>query len=622
MYRLTRLVLVASVLAALYGLMVLAALTAPWSVVLLVVLAGARLARNARRPHLTAHGTARTADLDDVRNAGLLDAKGGLILGRLATTVRPLGPALRALFDRRLAARPACEQFLRVFRRRRNDGELVRLNNAVHSVVFAPTGAGKNVSCIASFLLTCPDTCVVIDFKGENARLTAAHRRRVFGHRTVVLDPFRIVTDQPDALNPLDAIAKQVSDALDDIRAVAEALAVRTGQEKEPHWADSAETWIAAQIACVAHYAPPDDRSLQTVRGLLTDPKKMETAVQLLCASNDEYLARMGHQLTQFKDKELSSVLTTTNRFLRFLDTPAIAASTRASSFDPAELRRGKMTVYLVLPPEHMRACMGLLRLWIGTLMRAVVHGGLQESRKIHFVLDEAASLGHGMNALADAVDKYRGYGIRCQFYYQSMGQLKNCWPEDQGQTLLSNTAQVFFGVNDLPTAEYVSNRLGEATVVVTSGGSSTGRSYSSSSGGSGPGQQTSGSSSGHNDNWSQVGRRLLKPDEVLNLDPRTAITFAPGVPPILTRLLRYYEERGFGRPPGPVRQLLKALNDLCQALLLLLIAAAFALAALDTASGPARSDIGAPAPGPSPTGTGFPAGRDFHTPPSAPKGR
>ena len=49
-------------------------------------------------------------------------------------------------------------------------------------------------------------------------------------------------------------------------------------------------------------------------------------------------------------------MMTTTNRFLRFLDTLAVADNTKTSSFNPAELRKGKMTVYLILPPEHMRA--------------------------------------------------------------------------------------------------------------------------------------------------------------------------------------------------------------------------------------------------------------------------
>ena len=94
----------------------------------------------------------------------------------------------------------------------------------------------------------------------------------------------------------------------------------------------------------------------------------------------------------------------------------------------------------------------------------------------VTFVLDEAASLGR-MDALDDAVDKYRGYGVRLQFYYQSVSQLRKCFPDGQEQTLLSNVSQVFFGTNDLPTAEYVSNRLGEQTIVVTSGGTGTGTS-------------------------------------------------------------------------------------------------------------------------------------------------
>ena len=43
-------------------------------------------------------------------------------------------------------------------------------------------------------------------------------------------------------------------------------------------------------------------------------------------------------------------------------------------------------------------------------------------------------------------------------------------------------------------------------------------------------------------DNWQQSGRRLLKPEEVLALGARTAITFTPGIPPLRTTLVRYYE--------------------------------------------------------------------------------
>ncbi len=188
--------------------------------------------------------------------------------------------------------------------------------------------------------------------------------------------------------------------------------------------------------------------------------------------------------------------------------------------------------------------------------------------KNVNFVLDEAASLGH-MDALDDAVDKYRGYGVRLQLYYQSVSQLKKCFPEGQEQTLLSNVSQVFFGINDLPTAEYVSNRLGDSTIVVSSGGTGSGTSHQTSSKGDG----SSSRSTNDNSNWSQMGRRLLKPDEVLGLHQRTAITFTPGMPPIWTTLVRYYEESLVGRSSGYVARFRAAAGVVLKSAALLVMA-------------------------------------------------
>jgi type IV secretion system protein VirD4 len=232
---------------------------------------------------------------------------------------------------------------------------------------------------------------------------------------------------------------------------------------------------------------------------------------------------------------------------LRFLDTPAIAESTRSTSFDPAIMLRGKMTVYLVVPPQHAAALSGLLRSWVSFFLRLAVRGGAREKNRIHFVLDEASALGQ-MDQITDLLAVGRSFGVRLQLYYQSLGQLKKCWPEGQDQTLLSNTSQVFFGVNDLPTAEYVSSRIGEQTIVVNSGGTSTSRSYQQPEGG---GHASTTHSRSRNDNWQQQARKLLKPEEVMQLPERAAIAFTPGVPPILSTLVRHYEEPWLLEPPG-----------------------------------------------------------------------
>ncbi len=195
-------------------------------------------------------------------------------------------------------------------------------------------------------------------------------------------------------------------------------------------------------------------------------------------------------------------------------------------------------------------------------------------SHLVHAILDEASSLGQ-LQIIDDMLAMGRGYSVRLQFYYQSLGQLKKCFPEGQDQTLLGNTTQVFFGINDPQTADFVSARLGEETIVVDSGGTNRGQSWQTGHGGT-----SSGSSSGSNANWQQIGRKLLKPEEVTALPQRTAITFAPGVRPICTTLLRYYEEGKNLRPRGWFDDLRMAWRTLVKSAVILAIAVIAAIVA------------------------------------------
>lgn len=169
------------------------------------------------------------------------------------------------------------------------------------------------------------------------------------------------------------------------------------------------------------------------------------------------------------------------------------------------------------------------------------------DSCRVVFMMDEAGRL-QRFTAVDTAVVIGRAYGVILYMIYQSVSQLRQCFSEGQDQTLLSNTSQVYFAVNDGATAELVSTRLGDETIIVDSGGTSYGTSTQDSHG---PHPSWSrGTSYSENHNWQQQARRLLKSEEVLQLPPRTAITFTPGVPPIRTRLLRYYEEPWMVRDP------------------------------------------------------------------------
>ena len=242
--------------------------------------------------------------------------------------------------------------------------------------------------------------------------------------------------------------------------------------DRNPYWNNAAEAEIAFAVGAVVCFADPPDRNLQSVRKVLSDSALRSAMIDVCRASGlwHGILARWANRSAQLRDKQLDSVLATANSHTRFLDTVSVLKNTRAGNFDPADLLDGTTTVYLVLPPEHVKSQAGLLRLWVGTLLRTVMKGGLDSYRKVQFLPDEASSLGP-MDVLQQALDVGRGYGIRLIFLYQSVSQLRGCWPEGGDQNLLANTSQVLFAVNDLPMAVYVSNRLGETTITVGTGG-------------------------------------------------------------------------------------------------------------------------------------------------------
>lgn len=565
-----------------------------------------------------AYGTARLADLDDLHAADLLGDE-GLILARAGHALPPSRlRAARKLFTAPLSRSDvACRLFLAAFGHRRWGGDsLIRLRRFHHLATFAPPGAGKGVGVVIPNLLTYPGSCVVIDPKGENYRLTAAHRRRAFGHQVVRIDPFDVVrrhpggrgAPPPDSFNPFDLIPRSSPDFIDRAAELANALVIRNPEEREPHWSDSAEMYLTAFIAFVLAQAPPRERNLQTVRELLANPEAVEGAINLMRQSGagNRMLRRRAGQLTYFIERERGSVLTSVGRHTSFLDSESIAATTERSSFDPGRLLSGRMTVYVCLPEDQLQTQAGFLRLVLASLLRCVTRGGPQERNLVLFLLDEAGHIGH-MRCLEDAITLLRGYGVRLWFIFQSLGQLEETFRAKAKAFLDAIDTQQFFGLNGLPSAELVSNRIGDATIEISSYQQSQGRSSGHSTGG-GYSENASSSTTGST-TYSEIGRRLLQPAEVLRLPPDQAIIFTRGAPPIVGTLVRYYDapEFGPGRPGGSSRSTL-AMAAAAGALLLLgLMLAAFATVWPSEVRGPAAAR---PIPWQAAPGVrGFPAG-------------
>jgi type IV secretion system protein VirD4 len=542
------------------------------------------LVRKKGRHLLSSFGTAAWASSADLERAAMTGSTKGLILGRIPAEGAPLGGAVKALLNLRLSAADACREFFRNLNwLRHKQGRLVLLPQAVHTSVFCPTGGGKGVSLILPFLLTSTESCVVVDGKdGELARLTAKARRRM-GQHVILLDPERVVTSRPDTLNLLDVIDEKSPRAVNEAAGIANALVVRTGEEKHPHFLDRAEHWFSALILLALMHGDRKQgtRSLVRVAEIASNPQSLKSALALMQQHPEVWggsLARMGGMLSHSMGEELASTLATVGRFISFINSPSVAESLRSSSFDLSQLRKKRMTIYLIQRASDTRTGSALLRLWLNACIREVMKGGLGQKQKVHCIVDEASSIGR-MESLKDVLNVGRGFGLRMQLYYQDTGQLNSCWENPQG--VLANTTKFFFSTQHYETAEIISKSIGPGTIIVESGGSNSGSSWNrSSSSGQGYSESSGSSSSrGSNSNWQQSARELLKPDEILALDPRIAITLTPGVRPLWTKLIRYYEEKPLLKHRGLLGRMAAACWTFVISAVLLLSAAAAARA-------------------------------------------
>ena len=281
-----RLMLIAScvVLAGTYAVI---ALWFPWLFYVAVIFLGARMWRSTQRGKGGwSHGTVRTAGMIDLGRRGMLGSRGthhgeGW---QLAYAVHRPSVAMlidpRARSDARLPSLPQCDLLAM------GAGRMIRVNDFVHLLTCAPSGAGKTVYVLGPNLLSYPGSCVVTDPEGRACLAHPGQRRDRFGHRCFVFDPFGILKDhgiRSASVNPLDFIDAASPSFLSQCKDLANMLVVRTGEEKEPHWNDSAELILTSMIAFVcACEADKKLRTLTTVRRLVSSPVKFAQAIKTM----------------------------------------------------------------------------------------------------------------------------------------------------------------------------------------------------------------------------------------------------------------------------------------------------------------------------------------------------
>lgn len=462
-------------------------------------------AREAKK--VTTYGSARWANLEEARAAGLLGAD-GVMLGRLK------------------------DHYLR------HDGP-------EHVLCFAPTRSGKGVGLVVPTLLTWPGAAVVHDIKGENWELTAACRARV--GPVLLFDP---TNPASSAYNPLLEVRRGPTEVR-DVQNIADILVDPDGAlERRSHWDKTSHSLLVGAILHVL-YAEPD-KTLAGVANFLADPRRtIEATLRAMMATRHlgdvvhPVVASAARELLNKSDNERSGVLSTAMSFLGLYRDPIVSAVTARCDWriDDLVAPGRPATLYLVVPPSDISRTRPLIRLILNQIGRRLTEG-LETARhrpRLLLMLDEFPALGR-LDFFEQAMAFMAGYRIKAFLIAQSLNQIAKAYGENN--SILDNChVRVAFATNDERTARRISDSLGTATEMRAM------KNYA-----------------GHRlSPWlghlmvsrQETARPLLTPGEVMQLPADEALVQVSGLPPIRATKVRYFLDRELsGRVAKPPAKL------------------------------------------------------------------
>lgn len=528
-------------IAAIVGLL---AVSPPVGLITLSILVAVRIAQR-NQFQSTSHGSALWADLNALWKAGCLASGGGVYVGR-AIFNRPVSKVAgwQAMLRSPWRHSKEAVQFYENSRGQPTETEIFIPDSIPHCAVYGATGSAKTTSYAIPLLLKSADTCIVMDPKGELAKLTAEHRRTKFGHRIVILDPYGVTRDSGlpvDHINPLDCFRQDPVRLVDDARRLAGAIVGGRGEgESDPYWNDSATMFITAVLSFLMSIGR-EGTSLSQARDVTCSTEMIDEMVRLMKESDacNGLLGRLAGEVDGLQGKTRSSVISVANSHLSFLDSIPTADLLSKSTFDAADILDGKVSLYLCLPVDRLQELSSLQRVIMSTLINIVFAAGEDRSRRIRFVLDEAATLQES-EAVYSMIMFGRSYGLRGMLLFQSVSQLDRCFPQSRKADFLATVAGIHCGCDDLASAKDVSEWCGKQTIVTASEQQGLNQGESLATGINDPSQNRNWGSN-NSTSYSETGRELITAAEVLQLPKDRALVLLPHIPPILALKTPYF---------------------------------------------------------------------------------
>jgi type IV secretion system protein VirD4 len=423
-----------------------------------------------------------------------------------------------------------------------------------HLLLFGLNGSGKSTRIILELLATARGrSLVVFDVKGELAYQTSAERLRYSDVK--IINPFGVLGMPSDGFNPLAHLDPDSPRFYDAAAAIGDAL-IEIESGAGQYWSESAQGLLVALIMFEVIVARQEGRapSLFKVRVMLTEADEYApgdlarkrpikglsvTAARMIACGNAAIASLAGRFVREHGRNELASIQSTASTQTEWMLSDPMQKDLAKKGTDFRRLKQRPTTIYIVLPAEEITRKRRWTRVVIASALAAHFVPG---PMKTLFVLDEFyAALGK-MTVINDVWSLVRGYGVQLMPVLQSALQLKALYGDEWENYAAQAGVVITLGpAGDLFTAEWMSKRCGVTTILQSSfncgDGVSSGDGVNAGSGTTGNGVTSNhgtGMNYGRNASggisYQQVERRVLLPQEIMNIETGRGLMWLPGM--------------------------------------------------------------------------------------------
>lgn len=394
-----------------------------------------------------------------------------------------------------------------------------------HSLVVAPTRAGKGVGIVIPTLLTFKGSVIALDVKGELFELTS-RARRDRGNAVFKFAPLD-ADKRTHCYNPvLDIIAMPPDRHFTEARRLAANLISAKSKSAESFLAGARDLFVAGVLACIERGTP----TIGAVYQLFSQPgEKYKLFARLAEETRNVEAQRIFDNMAGNDTKILTSYTSVLgDGGLNLWADPLVQYATSRSDFSIYTLRRSRSCIYLCVNPNDLEILAPLMRLIFQQIVSVLQRSlpGRDEQNEVLFLMDEFKHLGK-LETISTAITTIAGYRGRFMFIVQSLSALTGAYEEAGKQNFLGNTGiQVFMATGDDETPNYISKAIGDYTYRARSTSYQQSRLFDT------------------NVQHSEQGAPLLRPEQVRLLDDDTQIVLIKGQPPVMMPKVKYYADR------------------------------------------------------------------------------